>query len=135
MVKISNFKVPLFTIRISQSHTWIISGISPPWMKFQGVMLMIFERELMNLDRNISGLRKSTRKFKTFLSLNCSMSSEKLFSASFGSSLLESSISLNRFSQPINKIINNKKSPKMIERLDFWPSLYYRLIPFINKVR
>ena len=39
------------------------------------------------------------------------------FSGSFGSSLIESSISLNRFTQPINKVIANKKSPHLIGSL------------------
>ena len=40
-----------------------------------------------------------------------------LYSGSFGSSLIESSISLNRFTQPINKVIANKKSPHLIGSL------------------
>ena len=39
------------------------------------------------------------------------------YSGSFGSSLIESSISLNRFTQPINKVIANKKSPHLIGSL------------------
>lgn len=48
-------------------------------------------------------------------------------SGSFNSNLLESSINLNRFSQPINKIIGNKRSPHLIASLSQMAKMKYAL--------
>ena len=41
---------------------------------------------------------------------------ESVFSESFGSGLIESSISLNRVTQPLDKLISTKKAPRLLER-------------------
>lgn len=64
--------------------------------------------------------------FATMKGISLFSSFAKLFSsASFGSNLIESSISLNRFSQPINKIIQNKRAPGLMEQLSQTAQMHY----------